>query len=142
MNKETNNQQQSTNNYTVGVLGAGSMGSGIAQVAATYGHQVILVDLNSEALINAEESLNKILARLVEKGRIEQTVSDTIIGNIKFSENITDFQDCGIVIEAIIEDIEIKQKVFNLLENVVNTNCILANNTSSLSIASIASFGL
>jgi 3-hydroxybutyryl-CoA dehydrogenase len=122
----------------VGVLGAGSMGAGIAQVAATSGHQVILVDLNTQALINAEENLNKILARLVEKGKIEQSVSNAIIRSIKFSEKITDFSSCGIVIEAIIENLEVKRKVFSNLETIVSEDCILASNTSSLSIASIA----
>lgn len=124
---------------TVGVLGAGSMGSGIAQIAATQEHQVVLVDLNDEALAKAEASLKKILARLVEKERIDEATSTAIIGRIKFSNNINDFFGCGIVIEAIVEDLEIKQKVFTQLEKIVSDNCILASNTSSLSIASIAS---
>jgi 3-hydroxybutyryl-CoA dehydrogenase len=128
MNKET----------ILGVLGAGSMGSGIAQIAATQEHQVVLVDLNDEALAKAEASLNKILARLVEKERIDEATSIAIIDRIKFSNNINDFSDCGIVIEAIIEDLDIKQKVFTQLEKIVNDTCILASNTSSLSIASIA----
>jgi 3-hydroxybutyryl-CoA dehydrogenase len=129
MNKQT----------TVGVLGAGSMGSGIAQIAATQDHQVVLVDLNDLALAKAEESLKKILARLVEKEKINEATSSAIIGRIKFSNNINDFSTCGIVIEAIIENIDIKQQVFAQLEEIVNDDCILASNTSSLSIASIAS---
>jgi 3-hydroxybutyryl-CoA dehydrogenase len=129
MNKQT----------TVGVLGAGSMGSGIAQIAATQEHQVVLVDLNEEALSKAEASLKKILARLVEKERIDEATSTAIIERIKFSNNINDFSDCGMVIEAIIENLDIKQKVFTQLEKIVNDDCILASNTSSLSIASIAS---
>jgi 3-hydroxybutyryl-CoA dehydrogenase len=129
MNKET----------VVGVLGAGSMGSGIAQIAATQDHQVVLVDLNDEALLKAEASLKKILARLVEKEKIDEATSEAIIGRINFSNNITDFRDCGIVIEAIIEKLEVKQQVFSKLEEIVNEACILASNTSSLSIASIAS---
>lgn len=121
----------------VGVLGAGSMGSGIAQIAATQEHQVVLVDLNTEAITKAKASLEKILARLEEKGRIAS--AQEVMNRITFSEKITDFSDCGIVIEAIIENIEIKQKVFSQLETIVNNECILASNTSSLSIASIAS---
>lgn len=128
MNKET----------IVGVLGAGSMGSGIAQIAATQEHQVVLVDLNDEALAKAEVSLKKILARLVEKEKIDEATSNAIIGRINFSNNINDFSDCGIVIEAIIENLDIKQQVFTQLEKIVNNDCILASNTSSLSIASIA----
>lgn len=129
MNKET----------IVGILGAGSMGSGIAQIAATQEHQVVLVDLNDEALSKAEASLKKILARLVEKEKMDEVTSNTIIGRINFSNNINDFSDCGMVIEAIVENLDIKQKVFTQLEKTVNDNCILASNTSSLSIASIAS---
>jgi len=138
MEETDNNNQPNTNNYILGVLGAGSMGSGIAQIAATQEHQVVLVDLNDEALAKAEASLKKILARLVEKERIDEATSIAIIGRIKFSNNINDFSDCGIVIEAIIENLDIKQKVFTQLEGIVNNDCILASNTSSLSIASIA----
>jgi len=129
MNKDT----------TVGVLGAGSMGSGIAQIAATQEHQVVLVDLNDEALSKAEVSLKKILARLVEKEKIDEATSNAIIERIKFSNNINDFSGCGIVIEAIIENLDIKQQVFTQLEKITSADCILASNTSSLSIASIAS---
>ncbi len=128
MNKET----------IVGVLGAGSMGSGIAQITATQEHQVVLVDLNDDALAKAEASLKKILARLVEKERIDEVTSNKVIGRINFSNNINDFSDCGIVIEAIIENLDIKQQVFSQLEEIVSDDCILASNTSSLSIASIA----
>jgi len=123
----------------VGVLGAGSMGSGIAQIAATQEHQVVLVDLNDEALSKAEVSLKKILARLVEKEKIDEATSNAIIERIKFSNNINDFSGCGIVIEAIIENLDIKQQVFTQLEKITSADCILASNTSSLSIASIAS---
>ena len=101
----------------VGVLGAGSMGSGIAQIAATQEHQVVLVDLNTEALTKAKASLEKILARLEEKERISS--AEEVLNRITFSEKITDFSDCGIVIEAIIENIDIKQKVFSNLEDIV-----------------------
>ena len=99
MNKET----------IVGILGAGSMGSGIAQIAATQEHQVVLVDLNDEALAKSEASLKKILARLVEKEKIDEATSITIIERINFSNNINDFSNCGIVIEAIVEKLEVKQ---------------------------------
>jgi len=133
------NKQQITKNQSVGVLGAGSMGSGIAQIAATQEHRVVLVDLNDIALAKAEASLKKILARLVEKEKIDESTSKAIIERIQFSNDVNDFSNCGIVIEAIIENIDVKQKVFTELEKVVNDACILASNTSSLSIASIAS---
>ena len=121
----------------VGVLGAGSMGSGIAQIAATQEHNVVLVDVNSKVLAKAKAGLEKILNRLVEKGRI--TSATDILNRITFSTSLSDFKDCGIIIEAIVENIDVKRKVFAEFEGIVKDDCILASNTSSLSIASIAS---
>ena len=122
----------------VGVIGSGSMGSGIAQVAATAGHEVYLCDSNPEALQNAKAKLQKILNRLVEKGRIDDPTAKSIFGRIYFMADFKNFGDTDLVIEAIIENLEIKQSVFKALEEVVKSDCILASNTSSLSIASIA----
>jgi len=123
----------------VGVLGAGTMGSGIVQVAAQNGHKVVLVDLNDRILNKSREQLTKIMSRLVEKERITQEQANETIANVTYSEDIHDFKNCGIVIEAILEDLEIKSKVFSQLEQIVPRGCILASNTSSLSIASIGS---
>lgn len=133
----TINNQPSTN-FKIGVLGAGSMGSGIVQIAATQKHQTVLVDLNEDALNKAAANLKNILARMVEKEKIDQATADVILGRITFSKNISDFQECDLVIEAIIENLEVKKKVFAEMESVVSPDCILASNTSSLSIASIA----
>ncbi len=122
----------------VGVLGAGSMGSGIAQVASQSGHEVVLCDNNAEALEKAKSKLAKIMARLVEKGRVSDEDSTAIQSRITYSQSVQDFSDCGIVIEAIIENLDIKRTVFSNLEDITNTDCILASNTSSLSIAAIA----
>jgi len=122
----------------VGVIGSGSMGSGIAQVAATAGHEVYLCDTNPEALQNAKAKLQKILNRLVEKGRMDDPTAKAIFGRIYFMADFKNFGDADLVIEAIIENLEIKQSVFQSLEKIVTTDCILASNTSSLSIASIA----
>ena len=122
----------------VGVIGSGSMGSGIAQVAATAGHEVYLCDSNPEALNKAKDKLLKILNRLVEKGRIDDPTAKAIFGRIYFMADFKNFGDTDLVIEAIIENLEIKQSVFKSLEEIVRPNCILASNTSSLSIASIA----
>lgn len=123
----------------VGVVGAGTMGAGIAQVAAQNGHQVVLVDTNQEMLNKAELGLGKVLARLVEKGTISADERINIQGNITYTTSITDLQHCGMVIEAIVENLGVKHKVFESIENVVAPTCILASNTSSLSIASIGS---
>ncbi len=121
----------------VGVLGAGTMGAGIAQVAAQHACEVVLVDLNQDVLTKAENNLDKILARLVEKNTLSADDKINIQGRISYSTDIADFRACKIVIEAIVEKLEIKHSVFKQLEAVVSDECILASNTSSLSIASI-----
>ena len=122
----------------IGVLGGGTMGSGIVQVAAQNGHNVVLVDLNEQILHRSKEQLAKILDRLVEKEKITSEESAAIQSRIVYSQDVHDFRDCGMVIEAIIEDVKIKKDVFKRIELIVKRDCVLASNTSSLSIASIA----
>jgi 3-hydroxybutyryl-CoA dehydrogenase len=122
----------------VGIIGSGTMGSGIAQVASTAGCQVKLYDTNQTALDNAEASLEKILSRLVEKGRLDNAEKSRIQSNISYVNNLKDLSDSNLTIEAIIENLDIKKKVFSELESYVSDDCIIASNTSSLSIASIA----
>ena len=124
---------------TVGVIGAGTMGAGIAQVASTNGHTVYLYDAYAEQLTKAQTGLEKILNRQVEKKRMTQDEVDGILSRIHFVEDITQFKNCGFVIEAIIENIDIKKDAFQRLEGIVSKDCILTSNTSSLSIASISS---
>lgn len=123
----------------IGVIGSGTMGSGIAQVASTSGCKVKLFDKNKKALQGAKESLEKILNRLIEKGRIDSEEKDRIQSNIGYVNNIGDLAESTLIIEAIIENLDIKKQVFSELENYVADDCIIASNTSSLSIASIAS---
>ncbi|MEP2935904.1 MAG: 3-hydroxyacyl-CoA dehydrogenase NAD-binding domain-containing protein [Gilvibacter sp.] len=122
----------------VGIIGCGTMGSGIGQVAATAGCQVILIDSNENAIASAKQFLEKILNRGIEKGRIDLAEKERIQGNISYKNSLSDLSDCDLVIEAIVEDLEIKKQVFSGLERFVSDRCILASNTSSLSIASIA----
>ena len=122
----------------VSVIGAGTMGTGIAQIAATNGHEVCLYDSFDGAIETAETKLKKILDRLVEKERITQQDNEAILGRINFTKDIKEVAGSGLVIEAIIENLVIKQKVFTEVESLVDENCIIASNTSSLSIASIA----
>jgi 3-hydroxybutyryl-CoA dehydrogenase len=122
----------------IGIIGAGAMGSGIAQIAATAGHSVYLCDSNSEALSGSEAKLKKVMDRLVEKGKFDAATAGEIQDRISYVENTGSFTDCGLVIEAIVENLDIKKSVFNELESIVSKECILASNTSSLSIASIA----
>lgn len=120
----------------VGVIGAGAMGSGIAQVAAMAGHKVVLYDTSSAALDKSKAALEKVLARLVEKGKIESV--DSVTSKFTYASDLAAFKDCGLVIEAIIENLDIKKKVFADVEKVVSADCVLATNTSSLSVTSIA----
>jgi 3-hydroxybutyryl-CoA dehydrogenase len=123
----------------IGVLGAGTMGAGIAQVAAQNGHSVVLVDLNQNVIDTAQNGHRKMINRLVEKGTITQAECDQILGALHYSTSMSDLKDCGLVIEAIIEDLAVKHSVFSQMEDIVSNVCILASNTSSLSIASIGS---
>ena len=122
---------------TIGVVGAGTMGIGIAQIAAQNKHQVILYDLSDAQLEKAKSGLEKVLNRLVEKERISDNERKNILTRILFTNKISELWPCGLVIEAIVESIKIKHEVFTSLEDVVSEHCILATNTSSLSIASI-----
>jgi len=122
----------------VGIIGGGTMGSGIAQVAATSGCKVKLYDTNQAALDKAKAALEKILNRLIEKGRIDSEEKNRIQSNISYIDTLKDLSDSNLTIEAIIENLDIKKKVFSELESYVANDCIIASNTSSLSIASIA----
>jgi 3-hydroxybutyryl-CoA dehydrogenase len=122
----------------IGVIGAGAMGSGIAQIAASNGHSVVLSDNSSEQLERSKTALSKVLNRLVEKGSMDAMKAETIQNAISYSTSLTAFVDCDLVIEAIVERLDIKQEVFKQLESIVSHDCILATNTSSLSVASIA----
>lgn len=125
-----------SNDNIVGVVGAGAMGTGIAQVAAMAGHQVVLYDTNTQVQNQAQANLRKILDRLEEKGRIEN--AEEIIKRICFAQHMNEFKPCGLVIEAVIEDLDVKKKIFGELEQVTGESCVLATNTSSLSVTSIA----
>ncbi len=122
----------------IGIIGSGTMGSGIAQVASTAGCIVKLFDLNQSALDKAKESLEKVLSRLIEKERIDSVEKSRIENNISYVNNLKDLSDSDLIIEAIIENLDIKKKLFSELESYVSEECIIASNTSSLSIASIA----
>ncbi len=123
----------------IGVIGSGAMGSGIAQVASTAGHKVLIFDSNKDALAKAKTNLASGLSKLVEKQKITEEKKNSVISNISFCDSLKDMASCDLVIEAIIEKLEIKQQVFSELEKLVKNECVLASNTSSLSITSIAS---
>ncbi|WP_207430272.1 3-hydroxyacyl-CoA dehydrogenase NAD-binding domain-containing protein [Sabulibacter ruber] len=123
----------------IGIIGSGAMGAGIAQVVATAGHQVHLLDKNSKALERAKQGIQTGLEKLASKGKLTEEQAQRIFGSINFTEVYQDFGDCDLVLEAVVEDLEVKQNLFREVEMIVKQECILATNTSSLSIAAIAS---
>lgn len=122
----------------VGVVGAGAMGAGIAQIASQAGHQVILYDLSQSTLDESALKLAKVMARLVEKKRITLEESTDIQGRIVRSTQIDLFEGCDLVVEAVVENLDVKHSVFKQIENIVSSDCIVASNTSSFSITSLA----
>jgi 3-hydroxybutyryl-CoA dehydrogenase len=122
-----------------GIIGSGAMGSGIAQVAAMAGNEVRLFDSHQEAVTKAMQNIQISLNKFAEKGTITPEQAVAAMGRIYPCNQIETLKDCDLVIEAIIEDIQIKRALFASLEKIVSEHCILATNTSSLSITSIAS---
>lgn len=123
---------------TVGVMGAGQMGSGIAQVAAASGHQVILQDISAEGLKKAVAGIEKSLAKLAEKGKLDAAEVPKILQRLKTTTDVSEFSKVDIVIEAVTENISLKYELFKKLDQVCKPGAILATNTSSISITSIA----
>ena len=123
----------------IGVIGSGAMGSGIAQVAAQAGHDVVVFDEQTTALERASANLQSTMSKLVEKGKLNQEEAQAIIGRVHFSHSMPTLAGSELVIEAIVENLDVKRAVFQSLERLVSETCILASNTSSLSITAIAS---
>ena len=124
----------------IGIVGAGAMGSGIAQIASQAGQDVVLFDLSQEALTASAAKLQKVMNRLIEKGKVTSDESIAIQERIEKTTVITRLKDCDLIIEAVVENIEIKTRVFKSIEEIVSKEAIIASNTSSLSITSLASF--
>jgi 3-hydroxybutyryl-CoA dehydrogenase len=125
----------------VGVLGAGTMGGGIAQVAARAGHRVIVTDTRAEALAQSREAIGASLARQVEKGKLEPGTAQAVSGRLAFvpaDAELRALAAAGLVIEAIVEDLEAKRGAFRRLDAVLAPDAVLATNTSSLSVTAIA----
>ena len=126
------------NDLTVGIIGAGAMGRGIAQVAAAGGMQVLITDSRDGAAQEARDFVAKLLARAAEKGSMTQDAAAAASARIKVVSGLAEFKACHLVIEAIVENLEVKRALFAELEGIVAPDCILASNTSSLSITTIA----
>jgi len=121
----------------VGIIGAGTMGIGIAQVAATNGCRVWVYDANPKQVETATVGLEKTLTKLVDKQKISSEKMVEILSNISIATELKDFKDCELIIEAIIENKDIKTKVFTELEKHVSESCVIGSNTSSISITSL-----
>ena len=121
----------------VAVIGSGAMGSGIAQVAASAGHRVILFDTRPNAAAAAISAIGKVYARLVEKGRMSGLDAQAATARMQVAAVIADVRDAALVVEAIVEDLEVKRTLFAELETIVSDDCILATNTSSISVTAI-----
>ena len=125
----------------VAVIGSGTMGNGIAQVFATSGFNVHLIDISMSSLLQAELNIHKNLDRLISKEKLALNSKPDIINNIHFTTDLeTGVNDAFFVVEAISENILLKEKLFNQLDKLTNNTCILASNTSSISITALASF--
>lgn len=124
---------------TIGIIGAGSMGSGITQVAAMAGHRVVLYDAASEAAVRALGGIEKALSQLETKGKLPAGDAAAALNRIELAQELSGLQAAECVIEAVVENLEIKKNLLKALESVVSADCILATNTSSLSVTALAS---
>jgi 3-hydroxybutyryl-CoA dehydrogenase len=122
----------------VAVIGSGAMGAGIAQVAAAAGYQVRLFDTRAEAVAKAIAEISKAFAKLVEKGRLSAADADLARARLQPIDSLQDARDAALVVEAVVENLEVKRALFAELEDIVDDGCILATNTSSISVTAIA----
>lgn len=122
----------------VGVLGAGAMGNGIAQLAAQIGCEVVMRDIEDAFVERGMKSIDKFLTKSVEKGKIEAKEKDTIMGRIKGTTDMADLKDVDFLVEAVLEDLDLKKKVFKELDELCRPEVVLSSNTSSMSITEIA----
>jgi 3-hydroxybutyryl-CoA dehydrogenase len=123
---------------TLAVVGAGLMGSGIAQVAAVAGHDVVLRDVTEEALARGRAAIEKSLARFVAKGTLDQSAVDAALARITYTTDLTAAKDVDVVVEAAFENLEVKQEIFRELDRVCRDDAVLATNTSAIPITQIA----
>jgi 3-hydroxybutyryl-CoA dehydrogenase len=123
---------------TIGVVGAGQMGAGIAQVASQAGLQVLLMDTNAEALKKGIQTVEKSLIKLFEKGKLSEH-PPALVARIKTTTSLSDFGGCDFAVEAVSENEDLKKNIFKTLDSVLPAHAILASNTSSLPITRLAS---
>jgi 3-hydroxybutyryl-CoA dehydrogenase len=122
----------------IGVLGAGSMGNGIVQVAAQAGYHVVMRDIEERFVENGLKAIDKFLAKGIEKGKMTEDQKKSILSRIKGTTHMEDLMEVDFVIEAVFEDLELKKNVFKQLDELTRSHVILTSNTSSMSVTEIA----
>ena len=127
-----------TSPLTLGIIGAGIMGRGIAQIAASSGIEVLISDTNTAIMAEAVDFVHKMLDRAVEKGRLDAADADSAKHRLRTVASLADMKSADIVVEAVVENLQVKQSLFGELERIVADECILATNTSSLSVTAVA----
>ena len=123
---------------SIGVIGLGTMGAGIAEVFARNGYQVVGVELNDESLERGQQHVQHSTDRAVKRGKLSEGDQKALVGRISFTTNLSDVKDCNLVVEAVIEHLDIKQDLFRQLDTIVGVDTVLATNTSSLSVTEIS----
>ncbi len=123
---------------TVGVLGCGLMGSGIAQTAAGAGFTTVVREVSDELLAKGKSAITGSLNKLVEKGKLDAGARDATLGRLRFTTRVADLKDCDIVVEAVVEDLEAKNAMWKELDGLCPAHTVFASNTSSLTIAAMA----
>ena len=122
----------------IGIIGAGTMGNGIAQTAANAGFDVVMCDVKAEFVERGIQNIGKSLDRFVKKETMTEEQKQSVLGKIKTTTNLEDLKDCSLIVEAATENFDIKKQIFQKLDETANENAILATNTSSISITKIA----
>jgi len=123
---------------TVGVIGLGTMGAGIAEVFARNGYQVVGVEQTEETLKRGRQHVEHSTGRAVKRGKLTEEQQEELVGRITFTTSMADVKDCGLVVEAVVEQLPVKQQIFRALDDIVGPDAVLATNTSSLSVTEIS----
>jgi 3-hydroxybutyryl-CoA dehydrogenase len=122
---------------TIGVIGLGTMGAGIAEVFARNGYQVVGVEQTDESLERGRAHVEHSTGRAVKRGKLSEAEQAELVGRIRFTTDMADVKDCGLVVEAVVEQLHVKQQIFRALDEIVGVDAVLATNTSSLSVTEI-----
>jgi 3-hydroxybutyryl-CoA dehydrogenase len=122
----------------VGVVGLGTMGAGIAQISVQAGHETVGREMSDDLAKRGRSTIDRYLTRGVEKGRLTQEERDAALGRLTLTTELSDLHECDLVIEAVLEELELKREVFAKLDRVCRPDAVLATNTSALSVAEIA----